>query len=37
VEWTADGAEGEPAGWHRNPPTGRRRPEGDAAREYVNY
>lgn len=25
---------GEPAGWHRHPRSGRRRPEGDAAREY---
>lgn len=24
----------EPQGWHRHPPTGRRRPEGDASREY---
>lgn len=26
----------EPEGWHRHPPTGRRRPDGDASREYVN-
>lgn len=26
----------EPEGWHRHPSTGRRRPEGDAAHEYVN-
>lgn len=31
-EW--DG-KGEPTGWHRHPPSGRRRPEGDAAAEYV--
>lgn len=28
--------EGEPAGWHRHPPTGRRRPGGDAEKEYVS-
>lgn len=28
--------EGEPSGWHRHPDTGRRRPDGDEAREYVN-
>lgn len=27
---------GEPDGWHRHPPTGRRRPNGDPALEYVN-
>lgn len=27
---------GEPEGWHRHPTTGRRRPEGDPAKEYVN-
>lgn len=27
---------GEPVGWHRHPDTGRRRPEGDPTREYVN-
>ena len=26
---------GEPVGWHRHPFSGRRRPDGDAAREYV--
>lgn len=31
-----DGAEhSEPRGWHRHPNTGRRRPDGDAAREYI--
>jgi hypothetical protein len=29
--------EGEPTGWHRHPDTGRRRPDGDASREYVNF
>lgn len=24
----------EPSGWHRHPPSGRRRPEGDPTREY---
>jgi hypothetical protein len=26
---------GEPAGWHRHPFSGRRRPDGDASKEYV--
>lgn len=26
----------EPDGWHRHPFTGRRRPDGDATREYLN-
>ena len=25
----------EPVGWHRHPPTHRRRPDGDPAREYI--
>jgi hypothetical protein len=29
-------ADYEPAGWHRHPPSARRRPEGDAAREYLD-
>lgn len=37
--WTAalgwDG-EAEPEGWYRHPKTGRRRPEGDAAKEHVH-
>ncbi len=33
VAW--DG-EGEPDGWHRHVTSGRRRPDGDPAREYVN-
>lgn len=28
--------EGEPEGWYRHPETGRRRPGGDAAQEYIN-
>lgn len=27
---------GEPEGWHRHPLTGRRRPEGDPAKEHIN-
>lgn len=27
----------EPAGWHRHPASGRRRPDGDATREYVEF
>lgn len=27
---------GEPTGWHRNPKTGRRRPDGDELLEYIN-
>lgn len=26
---------GEPKGWHRHPDSGRRRPKGDVAKEYV--
>lgn len=33
IEW--DGT-GEPEGWIRHPMTGRRRPGGDASKEYVN-
>ena len=29
--------QGEPDGWHRHPPTGRRRPEGNHEQEYVNF
>jgi hypothetical protein len=32
-QWTGDG---EPSGWHRHVKTGRRRPNGDPALEYVN-
>lgn len=34
VEW--DG-KGDPFGWQRHPSTGRRRPDGDPAREYIEY
>jgi hypothetical protein len=27
----------EPEGWHRHPSTGRRRPNGDKAQEYINF
>lgn len=33
--WTSY-PEGEPAGWHRHPKSGRRRPDCDASREYVD-
>lgn len=29
-------APNEPAGWHRHPATGRRRPDGDPSKEYIN-
>lgn len=31
------GGRGEPAGWHRHPNSGRRRPDGDRASEYVDF
>lgn len=34
VQWHAS-TEVEPSGWHRHPPSGRRRPDGDPAREFV--
>jgi hypothetical protein len=34
--WMVKGFEGEPQGWHRHPGSGRRRPEGNQEREYVN-
>jgi hypothetical protein len=34
--WMVNGFEGEPQGWHRHPDSGRRRPEGDKEREYIN-
>jgi hypothetical protein len=36
LEWKERGLEGEPEGWHRHPDTGRRRPDGDKAREYID-
>lgn len=32
VAWNGNG---DPVGWHRHPRSGRRRPDGDPAREYV--
>lgn len=34
--FTWDGNGDPPDGWHRHTTTGRRRPDGDPAREYVN-
>lgn len=34
-DWIEAGGVGEPEGWHRHPDTGRRRPDGDASKEYV--
>lgn len=28
--------EGDPEGWHRHPKTGRRRPEGNQTKEYID-
>ena len=36
-EWARRSFEGEPIGWHRHPSTGRRRPEGNAAQEYIAW
>lgn len=37
VRWHLDRFEGEPDGWHRNPKTGRRRPDGDQSQEHVDF
>lgn len=37
TEWAGRNFEGEPIGWHRHPDTGRRRPDGDASKEYVSF
>lgn len=37
AEWKARDGEGEPTGWHRHPDTGRRRPDGDASKEYIEF
>jgi hypothetical protein len=34
-DWDGNHPETEPTGWIRDPYTGRRRPDGDPAREYV--
>lgn len=37
VNWFLnDDRDPEPTGWHRHPSSGRRRPDGDASKEYVN-
>ena len=36
VEWIANPDWPEPKGWHRHPDSGRRRPDGDASKEYIN-
>jgi len=28
--------QGEPIGWHRHPASGRRRPDGNVSKEYIN-
>lgn len=33
--WMEADGEGEPSGWHRHPTTGRRRDNGDPAKEYM--
>jgi hypothetical protein len=35
AEWQSRNWEDEPKGWHRHPMTSRRRPDGDASREYI--
>jgi hypothetical protein len=35
-DWAGKDFEGEPQGWHRHPDSGRRRPDGDAGKEYIN-
>jgi hypothetical protein len=36
IDWQKRDGEGEPTGWHRHPDTGRRRPDGDASKEYID-
>jgi hypothetical protein len=36
-EWMQRDGEGEPEGWHRHVDSGRRRPDGDASKEYINF
>ena len=36
-EWEEAKFAGEPQGWHRHPDSGRRRPDGDAEKEYINF
>jgi hypothetical protein len=37
MDWRLRGGEEEPDGWHRELAHGRRRPDGDASREYINW
>lgn len=34
--WALTEGQGEPDGWHRHPTSGRRRPDGDPAREHIS-
>ena len=36
AEWQSRDFEGEPIGWHRHPDSGRRRPDGDETKQYIN-
>jgi hypothetical protein len=35
AEWCERGWQGEPIGWHRHPPSGRRRDRGNPQTEYI--
>lgn len=35
AEWASRDFVDSPTGWHREPMSGRRRPDGDASREYI--
>ena len=37
ADWIDKGGPEPTIHWHRHPDTGRRRPDGDASREYVNF
>lgn len=37
VEWSLRDYEGEPIKWNRHPSSGRRRPDGDESKEYINF
>lgn len=37
LEWQARNYSGEPKWWHRHPTTGRRRPDGDEDKEYIQW
>jgi hypothetical protein len=38
ANWPTSGYDAhEPVGWHRHPSTGRRRPDGEAEKEYVEW